>query len=320
MEKKKGKILEKFILICIQCIFYIKQIHVNKNERERLWKQKKEKYYMPLFYWISHKALIDLLPKLLFAEWNKQIKILPRVVFVISTRCTLKCKYCGEFIPYFDDKKDIVSEDVIRDLNCLFNRLDYICTLEFIGGEPFLHKDLDLFLKKANDYNFKIGKIEITTNATVKIPNRLIPLLQNKKVEVLISNYKVNAKYVNELNRFCKKNKIASRILNAKYWTDSGNIIQNGLTKENTYKMFMNCWASRDCRTLYKGRLLLCSRGPYMLEKGYFPNSLDIHMDNFCRNLYTFYLESGYDTCKYCRHNERKIPVAEQIENVCVHK
>ena len=311
---KKERIVERFILICVKYLFNIRNCHITKNKRKRFWKQKKEKYYMPLFCRLNHKMLIALLPKLLKAEWNQQIKILPRIVLVISTRCTLKCKYCGEFIPYFENRRDINSENIISDLNCLFSQLDYICTLEIIGGEPFLHKDLDCFLKNLNENKSKVGKIEITTNATIRISNKLRSLLQDEKIEILISNYKVNSKQVKELKKICEYEKINYRILDAKYWTDSGKIIQNGRTKENTYKMFMRCYASRDCRTLYKGRLLLCSRGPYMIEQGYNPNSLDIYKFDLCSNLYTFYLESGYATCKYCRHNEKRIPVAEQLE------
>lgn len=312
LRKSINKIKEKAVLVCARCLFYMKWMHISEAKRKQLWERKKEKYYAPLFYW-GGSEIFKFFPKLLRAEWNQKIVILPRIVVVISTRCTLKCKYCGEFIPYFEKKQDLDAKYVIDDLEHLFSQLEYICTLEFIGGEPFLHNDLDSFLKKVNQYDLKIGKIEITTNATVSISDKLLSTLKNEKIEVLISRYKVNCGKVRELKEILKREGIKFRILYAKYWTDSGKISFNGKSKESTYEMFMHCYASRDCRTLYKGKFLLCSRGPYMIEQGYHPNCLDIHKNNLCSNLYTFYLQPGYATCKYCRHNEKKIPIADQL-------
>lgn len=306
------KIIWKVVLTCAKCLFNMKWMHISGTKRKQLWEQKKNKYYDPLLYWGDRK-IFQFIPKLLRAEWNQQIVILPRIVVVISTRCTLKCKYCGEFIPYFNQKQDLRTEYVLKDLEQLFNQMEYICTLEFIGGEPFLHNDLDIFLKKVNQYNSRIGKVEITTNATVPIPDKLLTILKNQKIEILISHYKVNSRKVRELKEILKRERINYRSLDAKYWTDSGKIHFNGKSRKSTYEMFMHCYASRDCRTLYKGKFLLCSRGPYMLEQGYHPNCLDIYINNLCSNLYTFYLQSGYATCKYCRHNEKKIPIAEQL-------
>ncbi|MBQ3544556.1 MAG: radical SAM protein [Lachnospiraceae bacterium] len=308
----KNKLHSKIILKCTECVFRLKTRHLSKKKQNLLWERKKEKYYVPLFHRDNGK-IPHLFSKLLKAEWMQEVKILPRIVIVISTRCTLKCKYCGEFIPYFENKTDICVQQIVYDLECLLGQMDYICTLEFIGGEPFLHKDMDILLRNVKQYKEKIGKVEITTNGTVRIEEKLLPLLRDEKVEVLISNYKVNAEKVRELRKKLKSEKINHKVLDAKYWTDSGKIVFNGLSKKDTYKMYMQCYAASDCRTLYKGKLLLCSRGPYMIELGYYPNCVDIHKTNLCKNLYAFYLRSGYATCKYCKHNEKKIPVAEQI-------
>ena len=89
MEKKKSKILEIITLTCVHLVFNIRHIRLNKKKRERFWKQKKEKYYMPIFSRIDNKELMHFFLKLLVAEWNQQIKILPRIVFVISTYFSL---------------------------------------------------------------------------------------------------------------------------------------------------------------------------------------------------------------------------------------
>lgn len=316
--KIKFKFYEHFkrkILLFLTKYIFLKKMAKRTNAHE-LWERKEEKYYKAILNQISvsnQRISIRECLKLIRSEWRQEITILPRIVVVISTRCSLKCKYCGEFIPYFTDKVDISADEVIKELDCIIGQMAYIHTVEFIGGEPFLHNELDRILRRTLQWGNKIGQIELTTNAVVSIKPNVLSLLKNKQVLVLISVYPFNRSRVRKLERILKEQGICYQEIKTSCWSDFGAISKNTNSKEAIEKMYMKCIASRDCRTLYKGKLMYCSRGPYMLESGYNPGGLSIFKGEIRANMYKFYLNGANNSCRYCHYNHKPIPVAEQL-------
>ena len=303
--------VKKMIIRLSKIIFLNSFSKLEKKQKMILWKRKEEKYYNALFLQqtIGIKQGINLLK----AELKKEINILPRIIIVISTRCSMKCEKCGEFIPYFEKKNDISTEYIIDEIYNLFRQIDYIYTVEVIGGEPFIHKDFAKIMNTLFQFDSQINKIQVTTNAVFNIQSDIIHEIKNSKLEILISEYPNNKAKVCQLGKILKEEGINFKIIRAKYWTDFGPICYNNLKNEQINHMYMQCNASRDCRTLYMGNLFYCSRGPYMIENGYNPNRISIYSPNFKRKLYAFYNKVSKNTCGYCNYNRKPIPVAKQI-------
>ncbi len=106
---------EKILLFIAKTIFYrVNNCEKDRNKNSILWERKQRKYYEALFNQ-THISIKECM-KLIRDELRCEITVLPRIVIVISTRCSLKCKYCGEFIPYFQNKEDISADEVITEL------------------------------------------------------------------------------------------------------------------------------------------------------------------------------------------------------------
>ena len=65
---------------------------------------------------------------------------LKRTTFKITSKCTLKCKLCLAYIPYYKNPKDLSYENAKKILARFFSLVDKIGTFSITGGEPFINK------------------------------------------------------------------------------------------------------------------------------------------------------------------------------------
>ncbi len=78
--------------------------------------------------------------------------VVPCLEYVVTTKCTMNCKHCNTFIPYFNEKthfKPVSFEMFKKDIDTLLKAVDYIDYFGFVGGEPLLAKDLAKMIKYA---------------------------------------------------------------------------------------------------------------------------------------------------------------------------
>ncbi len=87
----------------------------------------------------------------------------------ITDRCNLRCIYCnpkGNYIPRLNHH-DILSYEEILHIVKIFIKMG-IKKIRITGGEPFVRKDIDLFIKSLSRIS-GIEELTITTNGTLLI-------------------------------------------------------------------------------------------------------------------------------------------------------
>ena len=117
---------------------------------------------------------------------------LPYIETYITTRCTLRCKYCSFNIPSINikDAIDKPLDELCEDIDLLFNYVQYVPELRIVGGEPFLHCQLSDYLSYITDnYRKNIGKIKIYSNSTVVPDDNTITTLKKSKAKVYLKQY-----------------------------------------------------------------------------------------------------------------------------------
>lgn len=144
----------------------------------------------------------------------------------VTTRCTLKCLNCNMFMPYYAEPCDIPYEQITKELDILFENVDYIYNYELLGGEPFLNKELKkILIYMCEKYDNKIGQVGIITNGTI-IPDKSIwEILKKYKIHLLVSDYTSVVPYKEQLENFVsyiKKYDIQHKILKNLEWLDFG--------------------------------------------------------------------------------------------------
>lgn len=123
--------------------------------------------------------------------WNYKKKVcLMEVHSTITSRCTLKCKHCNMFMPYYKEHVDYTAKDILEDLELLFRHVDYIVAYRILGGEPLINNELEDMIKQIGDrYGDRIGNIGIITNGTLLPDEKLIETSKKYNVKFDFSDY-----------------------------------------------------------------------------------------------------------------------------------
>ena len=109
--------------------------------------------------------------------------------FPITTRCTLNCKECMQYIPEREGR-DVSLVDLKQSLDVLFHCVSFVGEMSIIGGEPFLHKDIaGLMAYIQENYRGKIGSLVITTNGMVLPDAEVLDVCREVGVYISISDY-----------------------------------------------------------------------------------------------------------------------------------
>ena len=272
---------------------------------------------------------IDFYFKNLFGErlkkiCNKEYLIIPKIILILSNKCTLACKKCSMLIPYFQTSWEISCKEAIRNVDVFLSGVDEILNLNVIGGEPFLYKNLSIIVKHLISSK-KVKHIAVFTNGTLLPNEETIQVLQNEKVEVVLSDYGnivQMARFVNCI----EQNNISLIIRSDNYWLDFGDTSNRGKNEYVLKKHFSNCMFSGNCKALLGNRLFICERAArlYALNIGYNSKRDFVILSENESNeevrcaIRQIYSADVADACNYCDAgiaNVNKIIAGEQIND-----
>jgi hypothetical protein len=113
-----------------------------------------------------------------------------RSSLLITYRCTLKCKLCASYSPYYDVPPHFSSDLIAKTLASYFSIVDHVKQFSISGGEPFLHNELPKIIKNLLCYQNQFDVLEVITNGTLMPKDELLAALnQSPKTCVMIDDY-----------------------------------------------------------------------------------------------------------------------------------
>ncbi|WP_156802850.1 radical SAM protein [Desulfovibrio sp. 6_1_46AFAA] len=262
---------------------------------------------------------------------------MPILEYVVTTKCTMNCKHCNTFIPYFTNQthvKPVGFEEFKNDLDTILKSVDFIMFLGFVGGEPLLAKDLHKMLAYALKQK-KVRHVFLATNCTLLPSKELLEVMKNKKFAVQISDYR-NVKLKNnmtvkydEFKRMCIKNDIRMsnfqekrEAMNWQTMPDLYKDRQNAIYIQNQYD---KCWG-RYCNMLCDGILTQCTLSVYINRNMEITPQIQNELVDIRKNKNTkeltkkiinFYSRPYSEFCHYCHCDkiEYGLPCGEQVED-----
>ncbi|MEL7661269.1 radical SAM protein [Acetobacterium wieringae] len=261
--------------------------------------------------------------------------ILKRSGIVITLRCTLKCKLCGGYAPYYKTPPHYSYDYIADTIDNYFGVIDKVGDFSITGGEPLLHKDLGRILNKTMEYSSQIGRILILTNGTMLFSDEVLEILQNHKdkLHVTISNYGFLSTRADELENKLKILDISHRVI--KYsgenlfcdgWVDYGDHSRKHFTQKETDIKGKKCAIrSRDVSIILNGELHSCGRSFRRMELGIIPKNKNEYVDlldsnttiNEKKDIISLMFRSDSTTsCAYCNglcEDSERFPPAEQL-------
>lgn len=251
---------------------------------------------------------------------NLEIKSLD---LVVTERCTLKCQDCSNLMQYYTRPKNADMDNLINSLTNLLDNVDRINEYRIIGGEPFIHRELDKLLSFLMETkNFL--RIVVYTNATIMPKDSTLNLLKDLNAFIDISNYGDLSRNFKCLTKELEKKNIDYSAKELK-WTDSGRILEKPHSSQDyVKKLFKNC-CTRDVFTIMHGKLYHCPFSANLAELIDYKNkdrdfiNLISEKEKINREkLSNFFFNKSYlEACFLCNGRDYStpyIPVAKQTQ------
>jgi hypothetical protein len=197
----------------------------------------------------------------------------------ISQRCNLRCRDCIACMQYYINPVDYSLEANIKTFDSFMQKVDFVKEFGIFGGEPFLYGDkLAEFILHAKSQMLadKIGRITISTNATIIPERKTIEALKSANVLVYISDYGNYSRKFNELTSILEADDISFKLLREREWYPMCKIIDGEVVSDSSaHKRFVECEVY--CRCLQNGKFFYCS----FLAAAYNLNAVPGNMENY---------------------------------------
>ena len=259
--------------------------------------------------------------------------IVNNVTLCVTEVCSLRCKYCGNFIPYIKDPIHYPPKQILRSMDRLCRICDVIKRISFIGGEALTHPNVAEILEGLLKIS-KIQRIVITTNATI-IPSGDFWQIISKysdRIEILISNYGKDYKKEG-LIKNAEEYGINAHTFDIEYtsqknkWDKPFVPQKQGRSDEDNRNLYMTCNATKQCPMIRNGRVYKCETAAMGERLGLTPfnpvDSVDLLDERVSfgelREQLIHYMctETAPLACDYCFKGERaSIPMGEQLKDM----
>lgn len=259
-------------------------------------------------------------------------KTIAHIAFKAGFICNLKCKYCCEFLPYFNASHRIPFdvEQYKADLCKIAEGCEYIDMLSFSGGDVMLNPKLYELINLATSLE-NVGDIYILTNGTYVPNSDLLDCLECNKenIHIVINGYEINGaaeKLIAELNN----RGVKCRLRPNDGWYDFTNLGERRCNEDELRKLYRGCAFDMN-DTLYHiyvdGKITMrCGVANGILHylnlyekcKGSYVDIRPICADMLATKLTEIEKKPYVEMCDYCRgcqvENRDLKPAGDQLE------
>ena len=226
--------------------------------------------------------------------------------WVITTRCSLRCKECSNLMQYYKKPENLPTEMLQEELSKILDIVDGILDIRVIGGEPFMHPEIAEIMEPYLDHP-KIYNFSIYTNASILPKESMIKLLKHPKVKCEITNYGKLVKNFPEFVELMQREHIRHRIAELDRWHELGGLWDRKSDAETLHKTFENCHCN-DLITLLAGKIYRCpySANGRMLEAIPFMEEDMVDLNSGSKEYlkyklkYLLFEKKFYYACGYC--------------------
>lgn len=249
--------------------------------------------------------------------------IFNRIQYVVSERCSLKCRDCSHLMQYYKHPQDIELDRYKAAFDLLLEQTDCIAELRILGGEPFMNQGMHKVIEWYHDQD-KIRSISVYTNGTIIPAEPVLQALQKKKVKLHISDYRVNTDKIKKLTEVLDACKITYFVRAYDAWQDAGDVAFRNYTPEQKKAMFSVCF-ERNGYTFLKGKLFRCPREAHAMNLRAMPEVKEDYVDflhwngtkeELRRQMWKLQECEWLEGCNYCNgpdNHVQSIPAGRQI-------
>lgn len=148
------------------------------------------------------------------SQWLSRDKFfLPYMNTNLIDGCNLNCKACTHFASLYSKDEFYSLDEFTRDLEQLSSKCD-VSYFRLIGGEPFMLKNLDKYLKIARKY-FPNTLLTVLTNGLLvpKTNSKIFDAIRENGIIVQITRYPPTLKIIDEIVKRLEKEKVMFQMI-----------------------------------------------------------------------------------------------------------
>lgn len=200
-----------------------------------------------------------------------------RLQYVVSERCTLRCRDCTHLMQYYRSPKNVDLGSYKEAFDRIVRISDNISEIRILGGEPFINPDMHKIIEWWQD-SPKIGIFTIYTNGTLVPSEQCLAILKNGRCRVRISDYGHNSERIKKVAEVLAQNDIEYYINKCEAWADAGDLHKRNRIEADNVKLFADCY-ERECITFLHGKLHRCPRSAHAMNLGAMPDIPEDYVD-----------------------------------------
>lgn len=268
-------------------------------------------------------------------EAEKEKIHLLSTALMVTEKCSLKCRLCLSYVPYYDNPEVLTLEKAKKILKKYFSLADTVGKFSITGGEPLTNMEIVPIMEEVYRYENQIKeKIIFITNGTIVFPDALIQIWKTypQKTRVIINDYGNGLSHKAEENyrKLCEAGLEEQTILyteeNRYGWIDCRGHEQLHFTEEEIMRQAQSCVFHKEKKFIIgRGELHTCTRSFYRMLKGIIPKVegefLDLcgeeSIEKEREKLQKMLRADKTASCAFCTgltDHVKKYPAAEQIE------
>ena len=247
---------------------------------------------------------------------------------VITTKCSLKCRYCCNLMQYFEHPWNFTLAELTHNVRKLLTYVSELNEMRVIGGEPFVHPELAQIIEMLIGEN-KIKKISILSNGSIMPNEQQWKIFENDKVILTYSDYgPAKSRNLNAIKEIALKRGVNCYFKEKEDWADCSRIDDYHRDKDNLIRTLEECCAKH----LYSMVGDTIYRCPFMgnaeaLGAISVPHEEKFNVNDYLRDIisgqemikHLFYEKDCFTGCNYCPgrpYETSLIPPAEQTKEV----
>ncbi|MGB7605790.1 MAG: radical SAM protein [Lutisporaceae bacterium] len=224
-----------------------------------------------LFKKISSEDAVEIMAIISQIFYNNERKdtfIINAVELSVTEKCNLRCKDCANGMQYYKSPNHYKGEIMIDSFKRVAEVVDIVELVRIMGGESFLHPQLNYILDELSKIE-NLNQIEIITNGTILPDYKTIEAISKANAVLYVSNYGEISVKKEQIKRICDENNICC-VFDSKIngWDDFGTFDNRGRTAEENTIIFQQCIACKNYNTLRNGMYYHCPRSAHGANLG----------------------------------------------------
>ena len=250
---------------------------------------------------------------------------------MVTEACTLKCKLCLAYVPYYRTHTSMTILDMKKVLARYFSIVDEVEKMSVTGGEPLLNPQINDMLLEIFKYSEQITKeIILITNGTIALSDETLNVMSgNDKLKIIVNNYGTLSIYAEEnYHKLCENgiNAILYNEDNRYGWIDCRDHSLKHESIEAKERQTSQCAFFQGKKyVINRGKLYTCTRAAYRIQEGVIPYTDEAYID-LLDDVYPIevqkekllkLLDAKFTIfCAYCdglTENSKKYKAAEQL-------